>query len=573
MRKFYLLLTLLPVLVSRSLFAQDSARFDVSVGLNNDVVFTNTSVLSGSDARKAYWSFGDGTRIMTPPLSGATHHYATNGTYTACLRIYKYFTNTHDSVITGEACRSFTLSTTNSDSCRAQFTDTTRTSATSPLGKLFMAQPWHNSNKKPEKICWNFGDGRDTCISYNPLVANEYGVYHAYAQQGTYNVCVKITYQGGCQSTYCRAVLIASGDACRSDFNLERVVASPLSRQIIALPWHVQQKKPVRICWLFGDGRDTCVQYSVSYTGSFNVTHNYANYGQYNVCVKILYDGGCEAQKCKAVTVAAPVPPVDSCYVNIFEVSSSNNHLERHFYAATSPNRIAEKICWNFGDGTDTCINLPNPNTSTSLSIGHRYPGPGVYRLCAKVLYAGGCTATQCRELVIRSATNVCGGYMTDSVTGPRTILFKGFSINNPNDHPVSWRWSFGDGTAATGQQVTHTFAAGGNYEVCLYIKTDQGCETRICKHVTIQATNAAQLQLSPNPVINTLHAVFQSALQEQVTIHIYNANGILVRSYTRAAVMGSNTWDFDLGSLPSGIYSMIVYSGNQLANAIFYKQ
>src|SRR5678816_411655 len=112
-------------------------------------------------------------------LSGATHHYATNGTHTACLRIYKYFTNTHDSVITGEACRSFTLSATNSDSCRAQFTDTTRTSATSPLGKLFMAQPWHNSNKKPEKICWNFGDGRDTCISYNPLVANEYGVYHS----------------------------------------------------------------------------------------------------------------------------------------------------------------------------------------------------------------------------------------------------------------------------------------------------------------------------------------------------------------------------------------------------------
>jgi PKD repeat protein len=162
---------------------------------------------------------------------------------------------------------------------------------------------------------------------------------------------------------------------------------------------------------------------------------------------------------------------------------------------------------------------------------------------------------------------------MTDSLTAPRTVQLKGFGITNPNDYVVSWRWTFGDGTSATGQHTSHIYAAGGNYQVCLNIKTNLGCETRICKQVIIQSPGQAQLQLSPNPVVSVLHAVFQSVLHEQVTISIYNANGILVRSNTRTAVAGTNTWDFDLGALPSGIYTMIVHSPAQLANAIFFKQ
>ena len=40
----------------------------------------------------------------------------------------------------------------------------------------------------------------------------------------------------------------------------------------------------------------------------------------------------------------------------------------------------------------------------------------------------------------------------------------------NSQDQIVSWRWTFGDGTSATGQNVKHEYAQGGSYEVCLYI-------------------------------------------------------------------------------------------------------
>jgi hypothetical protein len=47
----------------------------------------------------------------------------------------------------------------------------------------------------------------------------------------------------------------------------------------------------------------------------------------------------------------------------------------------------------------------------------------------------------------------------------------------------------------------------------------------------------------------------------------------VLVRNYTRFAVAGGNGWDLDLSTLPPGIYSVVISSPNQLANAIFFKQ
>jgi hypothetical protein len=85
--------------------------------------------------------------------------------------------------------------------------------------------------------------------------------------------------------------------------------------------------------------------------------------------------------------------------------------------------------------------------------------------------------------------------------------------------------------------------------------------------------SNTPVLQLSPNPVINILHAVFYSIHTETVTIKIINSMGMVVRTYTRNANAGMNVWDFDVSTLPSGIYSFVVQSPNQMASAIFIKQ
>lgn len=564
------------------LFAQNVpvVGFTFTVNNANLVTFTNTSTGLGDGIKRAFWSFGDGTRAITGGYDGTVHQYTSAGSYTACLKIYKYnATNAADSTLLGEVCKTVTIQ----QHCEAgfQWMDSITTNPFAHIVKLYGFAN-SNSNASIKEVCWNFGDGTDTCktaSSSSPAFTLLNFVEHRYTQGGTYNICLRVKFDGGCVAEKCITVTLSNpppvGDSCAAAFTVNPMTATPLGRKFIAQPWNSAGKKPVRICWTFGDGKDTCVQYSTTYTGDYWVEHRYATYGSYEVCATIKYDGGCEKKKCNAVLVAQPTPPADSCRFDLAESPVAASSLERKFYVGLMPNRVAEKICWNFGDGTDTCIVLANPLNAQQLLIVHRYPAPGNYTVCAKVTYAGGCTVQRCRTVSITLAqNNVCGGYLTDSLVADNTVRFKGTGIQNQSDYVVSYNWNFGDGTAGSGQTINHTYAAPGRYNVCLYLKTASGCETRICKNILIAGNAQPQLVLTPNPVVNVLNATFVSILQQTVTVKIYNANGLMVRSYVRSANVGTNNWTFsDVGSLPTGVYSVIVQSANQFATAIFFKQ
>jgi hypothetical protein len=516
------------------------------------------------------WNFGDNRDTCIqysntyPGPYTVNHNYSAPGQYEVCVRIV------YEGGCDSRKCK--IIQVIEPDSCRANF-EMLSSNATA-LGKYFIAQPWHNHNKKPVQVCWNFGDNRDTCIQYLTSYTGSYAVYHLYPHAGTYNVCVKIAYDGGCQSYSCKTIQIVEPDSCRADFEKIPVTtgANLLTTGFRALPWNSNNRKPSRICWTFGDNRDTCINYPETYTGSYFVNHTYSQPGQYEVCVKILYFGGCEARKCKPIAI---VLPPDTCRVQLFEITPSITSLTRGFYVlpSSSNNRRVERICWNFGDGTDSCVVTPAISLMPVYFMSHTYPGPGVYHSCVRVMFAGGCIAEKCIEVVIRNANDICGGYFTDSLIGPRTYKFRGQGIHNPNDHVISYRWSFGDGSSAIGQEVVHTFSQGSYFQACLLINTEQGCESRVCKKIIMPGPNAPTLQLSPNPVINNLHVIFISNFTETVNIRIINSNGLAVRNYVRNATTGPNVWDFDLSGLLPGIYNFIIQSPNQLASSIFLKQ
>jgi PKD repeat protein len=474
MRKISLLLACL--ISSLLLCAQTvpSVNFTFTVSQSIATVnFTNTSQNLGEGTKKAFWSFGDGSSAITGAYDGSSHHYASVGTYQVCLKVFKY-NSSIDSVLVGSECKSVTIE----QHCEAgfQWADSV-SSATAVHYIKFYGAANNNAGKRITDVCWNFGDGTDTCI-------------HATAG-----------------------------------------AAPPL-----------------------------------------NIVHRYAHGGTYTVCIKVTFDGGCVAEKCNSVSVSQTSA---ECSFDLSEAAVNTASLERRFYVGLMPNRAAEKICWHFGDGTDTCVVLASPLNPQQLMIVHRYPAPGNYTVCAKVTYAGGCTAERCRPVSIALVhTNVCGGYMADSSISLNTVRFKGTGIQNAGDNVVSYNWTFGDGTTGAGQTVSHTFASPGRYNVCLYLKTSTGCETRICNPIGVSGANQPQLILTPNPVVNVLNATFVSLFQQTVTVKVYNANGLMIRSYVRSANMGTNNWTFsDVGTLPTGVYSVIVQSANQFATAIFFKQ
>lgn len=516
------------------------------------------------------WRFGDGTdTCINYPASYAGqyivwHRYNQPGRYEVCVGI-KYYGGC-------EARKCNDILVGRPDSCKADF-ERLPSPTNDPLSIALKALPWHNNNKKPKTICWRFGDGTDTCINYPASYAGIYGVRHRYNEPGRYEVCVKIEYYGGCDSRKCKDIIVARPDSCRADFEkLPAVATTPLTVGFKALPWHNNNKKPQTICWRFGDGTDTCINYPANYTGQYVVAHRYQQPGEYEVCVKIEYYGGCDARKCKVINV--PPPPVH-CNVRLFEITPSITSLVRGFLAIpnSTPQRRPVRICWYFGDGEDTCIMIDPQQPLPNFLIRHTYPGPGVYRACVKIRFEGGCVAEDCKEVVIRGVSNICGGFMIDSLIAPRSFKFRGFSIHAPNDEAIGYRWTFGDGSTATGREVTHTYQQGGDYEVCMYIRTRLGCETKVCRKVRVPGNNEPALVLTPNPVINVLNAAFRSTHTEQVTIRILNSNGTVIRSFVRNVNVGPNTWSFDASALLPGLYSMVVQSPNQLASAIFIKQ
>jgi PKD repeat protein len=512
------------------------------------------------------WNFGDNRDTCVQYSSTYTgtyavgHTYLHSGAYNVCVRIQ------YDGGCVSYYCRAVHVG--EPDSCSVAFNVV---SADNPLRKYFIPKPWNNHDKKPLTICWNFGDNHDTCIQYQTTYTGGYAVSHSYLHGGTYNVCVKIQFDGGCTSYYCQEVKVDEPDICKADF--ERIPALTGSAINLvyyrALPWNNHERKPSKICWIFGDGRDTCISYPENYTGSYIVGHRYDHSGTYQVCVVINYFGGCEAKECKILNIQVSN---SECRIHLYQIVPSVTSLTRRFYFASGNDSRPVRVCWNFGDGTDTCISVDPTSTDILRSIKHEYPGPGVYRACVKVLFANGCTASDCVEVSIRSFTDLCGGYYTDSLINANTYAFKGFSIHKPNDAVLGFTWTFGDGSSGSGQTVTHAYNAAGVYRVCLFIKTQNGCETKICNDVRVAGEHEARLQLSPNPVINTLHALFYSTHNETVKIKIINASGVVVKEYSRDAVVGSNMWEFDLSGLISGAYSFVVQSPNQFVSGIFFK-
>ena len=59
------------------------------------------------------------------------------------------------------------------------------------------------------------------------------------------------------------------------------------------------------------------------------------------------------------------------------------------------------------------------------------------------------------------------------------TVFFENYSWSAAD--AVEHSWNFGDGTTSAEENPTHTFAAEGNYEVCLVINDSNDCTDTDC--------------------------------------------------------------------------------------------
>jgi PKD repeat protein len=108
--------------------------------------------------------------------------------------------------------------------------------------------------------------------------------------------------------------------------------------------------------------------------------------------------------------------------------------------------------------------------------------------------------------LALKAQCNANFGYQTDPMTG--VSYFNGYaSVNDSASYPITYVWSFGDGTSGTGQYLPHTYAYPGSYIVCLSIQTANGCSSTFCDSV-YSGTPTSQCMANYTYLIDSINNV-----------------------------------------------------------------
>ena len=359
---------------------------DSTISAPNSYHFTNTSVpLSSTDSIR--WTFGDGTSSsqMNP-----NHAYTQPGTFTVCLRVIK---RNSAGVLTNcisEICHAVVVQAP--CNLTANFTPSLNPTAPVPNSVLFINTSAPISNT--DSIRWTFGDGTSS-TQINPN--------HAYAQPGTYNVCLRIIKRTGtgfltnCISEVCHAVIVPQPTppppSCNQLSAYQFAANSANAASVTFTPNYIDSA--VQYTWTFGDG-----------TGSQNptATHLYAAPGYYTACLTAYTNNNCASTTCRSVYV-----PANCNNITLGFSESPDSIMPNRIKFTGNSNTFMPNQRW-------TITKMPANGTNGTATIYQNNPtyvflDSGYYNVCLRVTFAGGCVKEYCRSIHIAQSvpgTSTC---------------------------------------------------------------------------------------------------------------------------------------------------------------------
>ncbi len=218
--------------------------------------------------------------------------------------------------------------------------------------------------------------------------------------------------------------------------------------------------------WDFGDGATSIAS---------SPTHAYAAGGAYEVTLTVTDNGGLTDVAQRTVTVTDP-PPNEPPTAGF---SFSCTFLSCAFTdTSTDSDGSILEWSWDFGDGAGSAARSPT----------HDYEAGGTYTVTLSVTDDGGMTDT------VEQAVTVTEPPPNDppvaDFTYGCTDLTCAFTdaSSDPDGNITTWQWDFGDGTATSGSEATHTFPAAGTYTVSLTVTDAGGLSDTSQQDVTVTA-------------------------------------------------------------------------------------
>ncbi len=129
---------------------------------------------------------------------------------------------------------------------------------------------------------------------------------------------------------------------------------------------------------------------------------------------------------------------------------------------------------WDFGDGSN----------AAGVTASHKFADPGTFEVSLTASDSK-LSDTLISTITIDLPANsvpvaVIAVEPGTSALAGETLYFDAGESSDPDGHPLDYTWDFGDGTTATGAEVSHSFSEPGIYEVLLIVDDGQLNDTEI---------------------------------------------------------------------------------------------
>jgi len=250
------------------------------------------------------------------------------------------------------------------------------------------------------------------------------------------------------------------------------------------------------------------------------------------------------------IKISAPKCFNDWSYVTI--TNASNNTAPTAVLKAPQYATVGKKVVfdatgsyddqpltyiWKFGDHSGTTTSVPIVSHTYSDGYywnGTWYPFTIPQTLTVELRVSDGAASsidTAQVTLVDYDVDNPPVAYFTYSVENS-TVTFNA-SLSDDDNQITSYDWDFGDGNTGTGETVTHTYAAEGNYTVTLMV-TDNSTQTDTYQEtveiLTVTDTTPPTVNItSPSAAVyNTTELVLEFTVQDSsVDTCTYSLNGV----------------------------------------------